>query len=188
MDEELHEIFEDMKDLVAVHRDIAKTFGQQVAEAKKIQEQIKADLQAVSLTVTGLEAATAKAEQVAARIEKQRNESCVSVSRAKWGVGMSLAAALIFAAAGGYGGWYYAQEGVKEAKAEYNAATAKLPENAKWVATPEGQKAKKLAELNPIDKFLSCSYEGWNIESKGGNTFCYPERTKEGTLWGWRIK
>lgn len=188
MDEELHEIFEDMKDLVAVHRDIAKTFGQQIADAKKIPEQIKADLQAVSLTVTGLEAATAKAEQVAARIEKQRKESCVPVSRAKQWVGMALAAALIFAVAGGYAGWRYAQDSVKDSIVAYNSAVEKLPETAKWAVSAEGMKAKKLAELNNIDKFISCSEKGWVAEKKeSGAVICYPQATKDGNVWGWRI-
>lgn len=188
MAEELHEIFEDMKDLVAVHRDIAKTFGQQVAEAKKIPEQIKADLQAVSLTVTGLEAATARAEQVAARIEKQRQESCVSVSRAKQWVGMSLVAALLFLGAGIFTGWRWAQEGVKEAMAEYNAAAAKLPDTAKWAVSADGVKAKKLIEMNNVDKFLFCTEKGWVSEKKEGGTYCYPQADEKGSVWGWKIK
>lgn len=101
---------------------------------------------------------------------------------------LSFAAALIFAAVCGYAGWRYAQDSVKDAIAEYNAAVAKLLDATKWVATPEGQKAKKLAELNTIDKFVSCTEKGWVSEKKEGGTFCFPKAEENGSLWGWKIK
>lgn len=168
---------------------LLETLKQFKATSNQHVTSLHSDTQAMSQTVNSLENAVLKAEQVTARIEAQQsNEPRISVNRAKQWVGVSLIAALFFFAAGGYAGWRYAQDSVKDAIAEYNAAAAKLPENAKWVTTPEGQKAKKFAELNNIDRFFACSDKGWTSEKKEGGTYCYPMADDKGNVWGWKIK
>lgn len=175
-----------MEDLLTGMLDTLKQFK---ATSSQQVNSFHSDAQTISQSVNGLENTISKAEQVAARIENHlRNEPRIPVNRAKQWIGVSLIAALIFAAAGGYAGWRYAQDSVKDAIAEYNAAAAKLPDAVKWVTTPEGQKAKKFAELNNIDRFFACSDKGWTSEKKEGGTYCYPTADDKGNVYGWKIK
>jgi hypothetical protein len=175
-----------MEDLLTGMLDTLKQF--KAASSQQVSS-FHSDAQNIIQSVNGLENTISKAEQVAARIENHlRNEPRIPVDRAKMWVGASLIAALLFFVAGGYAGWRYAQDSVKDAIAEYNAAAAKLPDTAKWAVSAEGVKAKKLIEMNSVDKFLFCTEKGWKSEKKEGGTYCYPERMEDGSLWGWRIK
>lgn len=175
-----------MEDLLSGMLDTLKQFK---ATSSQQVNSFHSDAQNISQSVNRLEITISKAEQVADRIENQlRNEPRIPATRAKQWVCMSLIAALIFFAAGGYAGWRYAQDSVKDVITTYNSAAEKLPETAKWAASPEGQKAKRFIEMNKIDNFLFCTAEGWKKENKENWTYCYPERTADGSLWGWRIK
>ena len=91
-------------------------------------------------------------------------------------VGLSLVAALLFFAAGGYAGWRYAQDGV-------TAEIAQLPELAKWAASKEGKAVYHFAVQGDLQRLMRCQGDGWQDK----NGVCYPFSNAKSEVHGWRM-
>jgi len=117
-----------------------------------------------------------KAEAAGQRISQQLTEEPrITRDRAKMWVGLSLLAALLFFAAGGYAGWRYAQDGVTK-------EIAQLPELAKWAASKEGKAVYKFATQGDLPRLMRCQGDGWKVK----NGVCYPHsNTETGMVHGW---
>ena len=170
VNKDVEEIFENIRDVVAVHQDDVAAMGKHVA-------QMKSELQTVGLSIRTLEEASRKAEAAGQRITQQLTEEPrVTRDRAKMWVGLSLVAALLFFAAGGYAGWRYAQDGV-------TAEIAQLPELAKWAASKEGKMAYQFAMKGSLKPILYCQGDGWKVK----NGVCFPWANDKNEVSGWRM-
>lgn len=179
MDKDVQEIFDNIRDVVAVHQDDVAKMGQHVAEAKQIPNQIQAELSAVNRNIHILEAATLKAEEAGQRIfQLLTSKPQITHDTAKMWVGASLVAALVFLAAGTVIGWQYAQDKVKDSVIAYTDALSKLPEDAQWAATKEGKLAfrvwpKSLAKWN-LSSISDSDIAGrlyWAFTAEGLNAY-----------------
>ena len=101
----------------------------------------------------------------------------------RWGVGLSLAIAVLIACALGF--WIY-MESVGRASGLVEGYTAAGDETAAaaWANTPEGKAAYQLAQVGSIEILRRCDLPGWRVE-KGA---CYPDQAPGGKLHGWRLK
>ena len=170
MNKDVEEIFENIRDVVAVHQD-------DVAAMDKLVKYLHSELQSVSLGIRTLEEASRKAEAAGQRISQQLTEEPrITQDRAKMWVGLSLLAALLFFAAGGYAGWRYAQDGV-------TAEIAQLPELAKWAASKEGKMAYQFAMKGSLKPILYCQGDGWKVK----NGVCFPWANDKNEVSGWRM-
>ena len=136
------------------------------ATAKAAAEAAKADLAAAVAT-----AAHRVADQVAGTREL------------RWGVGLSLAMAVLIACALGFG-FYMESVGRASGLVEGYAAARDETAAAAWANTPQGKAAYQLAQAGSIDILTRCDLPGWRIE-KGA---CYPDQAPGGKLHGWRLK
>jgi len=170
VDKDVEEIFENIRDVVAVHQD-------DVAAMDKLVKHLHSELQSVCVGIRSLEEATKKAEAAGQRITQQLTEEPrITKDRAKMWVGLSLVAALLFFAAGGYAGWRYAQDGVTE-------EIAKLPEMAKWATSKEGKAVYQFAEQGDLQRLMHCQGDGWKVK----NGICYPLANAKKEVYGWRM-
>ena len=171
MNKDVEEIFENIRDVVAVHQD-------DVAAMDKLVKYLHSELQSVSLGIRTLEEASRKAEAAGQRISQQLTEEPrITQDRAKMWVGLAMLAALLFFAAGGYAGWRYAQDGVTK-------EIAQLPELAKWAASKEGKAVYQFATQGELQRLMRCQGDGWQVK----NGVCYPFPNSETTkVHGWRM-
>ena len=170
VNKDVEEIFENIRDVVAVHQD-------DVAAMDKLVKYLHSELQSVSLGIRTLEEASRKAEAAGQRISQQLTEEPrITRDRAKMWVGLSLLAALLFFAAGGYAGWRYAQDGVTK-------EIAQLPEMAKWAASKEGKAVYQFATQGELQRFMRCQGDGWQVK----NGVCYPFANAKSEVHGWRM-
>lgn len=170
VNKDVEEIFENIRDVVAVHQD-------DVAAMDKLVKHLHSELQSVSLGIRTLEEASKKAEAAGQRISQQLNEEPrITRDRAKMWVGLSLVAALLFFAAGGYAGWRYAQDGV-------TAEIAQLPELAKWAASKEGKAVYQFATQGDLQRLMRCQGDGWKVK----NGVCFPFSNAKNEIQGWRM-
>lgn len=170
VNKDVEEIFENIRDVVAVHQDDVAAMGKHVA-------QMKSELQTVGLSIRKLEEVARNAEAAGQRINQQLTEEPrITRDRAKMWVGLSLLAALLFFAAGGYAGWRYAQDGV-------TAEIAQLPEMAKWAASKEGKVVYRFATQGELQRLMRCQGEGWQVQ----NGVCYPLANAKSEVHGWRM-
>ena len=170
VNKDVEEIFENIRDVVAVHQDDVAAMGKHVA-------QMKSELQTVGLSIRALEEASRKAEAAGQRITQQLTEEPrITRDRAKMWVGLAMLAALLFFAAGGYAGWRYAQDGVTK-------EIAQLPELAKWAASKEGKAVYQFATQGELPRLMRCQGDGWQVK----NGICYPFANAKSDVYGWRM-
>ncbi len=170
VNKDVEEIFENIRDVVAVHQDDVAAMGKHI-------KHLQSELQSVGLGIRVLEEASRKAEAAGQRITQQLNEEPrITRDRAKMWVGLSLVAALLFFAVGGYAGWRYAQEDVTE-------EIAKLPEMTKWAASKEGREVYQFARQGDLQRLMRCQGDGWQIK----NGVCYPFADAKSNVHGWRM-
>ena len=134
--------------------------------------------------------ATAKAAAVAAKADlaaavataaHRVADQVAGTRELRWGVGLSVAMAVLIACALGFG---FYMESVGRASGLVEGYAAARDETAAWANTPQGKAAYQLAQAGSIDILTRCDLPGWRIE-KGA---CYPDQAPGGTLHGWRIK
>ncbi len=170
VNKDVEEIFENIRDVVAVHQD-------DVAAMDKLVKYLHSELQSVSLGIRTLEEASRKAEAAGQRISQQLTEEPrITQDRAKMWVGLSLLAALLFFAAGGYAGWRYAQDGVTK-------EIAQLPELTRWAASKEGKTVYQFAAQGDLQRLMRCQGDGWKVK----HGVCYPFSNDKNEVTGWRM-
>ena len=129
-------------------------------EIAKAQEAAKASMnQALSQTMS------AAVQKAIGEIVHNTHAQAMKTQARKWTlIGAVTAAVLVVVLAGGVG-W-----------------------EAYWTGLAKGYASGVIVGGN-FRMFLDCNRPGWKAENKkDGTTWCYPEATPDGSIYGWRIK